>query len=226
MPRPLRFQPGFSLIELTIVLVIIALLSSGLILGITAQRDAIANQDAQRQLDNAREALLGFAITNGRLPCPAVATLATSDANAGKENCTSQHGVLPWATLGLPETDPWGQRLTYYANNNFTTAVAAGATAAFTLDTVGNASVKESLSAGSDLASALPAVIVCHGSRGAGGYQNSGSQISGAAGEEAENADADTLFIAHTPTETFDDLLTWINPSILKSKLVAAGKLP
>ncbi len=226
MPRPRHLHSGFSLIELTIVLVIIALLSSGLILGLTAQRDVIANQDAQRQLDTAREALLGFAITNGRLPCPAVATLASSDANAGKENCTNAHGVLPWATLGLPETDPWGQRLTYYAHGNFTGAVAAGATASFTLDTLGNASIKESLSAGSDLASALPAVIVCHGRRGVGAYQNNGSQIAGAAGEEAENADADTLFIAHTPTDTFDDLLTWINPSILKAKLVAAGKLP
>ncbi len=226
MPRPPRLHSGFSLIELTIVLVIIALLSSGLILGLTAQRDVIANQDAQRQLDTAREALLGFAITNGRLPCPAIATLASSDANAGKENCASAHGVLPWATLGLPETDPWGQRLTYYAHGNFTATVAAGATASFTLDTLGNASIKESLSAGADLASALPAVIVCHGRRGVGGYQNNGSQIAGAAGEEAENADADTLFVAHTPTETFDDLLTWINPSILKAKLVAAGKLP
>jgi len=226
MRHPLRKHSGFSLIELTIVLVIVALLSSGLILGITAQRDAIANQDAQHQLDTAREALLGFAITNGRLPCPATPTLPSADANAGKENCSSQHGVLPWATLALPETDPWGQRLTYYANSNFTATIAAGATAAFTLDTAGNASIKESLSAGNDLASALPAVIVSHGSRGAGAYQNSGSQISGAVGEEAENSDADTLFIAHTPTQTFDDLVIWINPSILKSKLVAAGKLP
>ena len=122
-------QRGFSLVELTIVLVIVALLSGGLMLGLAAQRDANNYQEAQRQLDSAKEALFGFAISNGRLPCPATATLANTDSNAGKENCTAEHGVLPWSTLGLPETDPWGQRLTYFARNQFTATLTAGALA-------------------------------------------------------------------------------------------------
>jgi len=32
--------------------------------------------------------------------------------------------------------------------------------------------------------------------------------------------------VSHTPTESFDDLVAWIVPSILKSRLVAVGKLP
>lgn len=226
MIAPLPAERGFSLIELTVVLVIIALLSSGLMLGLSAQRDIASNQDAQRQLDDAREALYGFAITNGRLPCPATPGLANTDANAGRENCALEHGVLPWASLGLAETDPWGQRLTYYARNQFTAAVPAGALSSFTLDTAGNANIKDAPAAGYDIASALPAVIVSHGSRGAGGYQSSGLQIAGAAGDEAENADADLTFITHPPNAAFDDLVTWIIPTVLKSRLVAAGKLP
>lgn len=225
-PKPAPAQQGFSLVELTVVLVIVALLSSGLMLGLSAQRDANNYQEAQRQLDNAKEALLGFAITNGRLPCPATPTLANTNANAGKENCVTEHGVLPWTTLGLPETDPWGQRLTYYARSQFTAAVPAGALAIFTLDTLGNANIKDAAASGYDIASALPAVIVSHGSRGAGGYQNSGAQLPGAAGEEAENADADLTFIAHTPNDSFDDLVAWIIPTVLKSRMVAVGKLP
>jgi hypothetical protein len=33
-------------------------------------------------------------------------------------------------------------------------------------------------------------------------------------------------FISRTQDGNFDDLVTWIVPSILKSKMVAAGRLP
>lgn len=222
----LRTARGFTLVELAIVLTIVALLTGGLLLGVSAQREAAGNVDAQRQLENIREALLGFAISNGRLPCPALPNLPSSNANAGVENCAQPHGVLPWATLGLPQTDPWGQRFTYFANSNFTAAVPPGALASFNLTTIGNANIKESGSSTANLASDLPVVIVSHGNRSAGGWKPDGTQQPGAIGDEAENADADLTFIARTPSDTFDDLVIWIAPSILKSKMVAAGRLP
>lgn len=224
--KPPRHKTGFSLVELAIVLVIVALLASGLLVGIAAQRNAAETIDAQRQLENVRETLTGFALTHGRLPCPALPNLASSDANAGVENCAQPHGVLPWVTLGLPEVDPWGRHFTYYAHGSFTAAVPSGALASFTLDTVGNANVKASSGSSGNVASDLPAVVVSHGSRGAGAWQPNGSQLPGAAGDEAENADADLTFISRTQDGNFDDLVTWIVPSILKSKMVAAGRLP
>ena len=232
---PLTSQRGFSLVELSIVLVIVALLSSGLMFGLSAQRDAAANLEARTQLDNAKEALLGFALTNGRLPCPANPALATASAGAGLENCALSpvaHGVLPWATLGLPETDPWGQRLTYFASTKFSAPVGAGLLCSFALDTgvppnnSGTANVKLSGASTSNIASDLPAVIVSHGPQGIGGYTTNGTKIAGAAGDEDENADADLTFIARIPTAGFDDLLTWVTPSLLKSRMVAVGKLP
>ena len=222
---------GFSLVELTIVLVIVSLLTGGLLLGIAAQRNAAETSEARRQLENINEALIGYAMANGRLPCPASAALPDSDANAGVAatppcNNAAQHGVLPWVTLGLPQTDPWGNRFTYTASSAFTAAKPSEAMASFTLSSTGNVNVKDSATSTANIASELPAVVVSHGSRSAGAYQTSGAKLPGASSDEAENADADLTFVSHTPSDSFDDLLVWISPSVLKSKMVAAGRLP
>ncbi len=221
-----RRHAGFSLVELAVVLVIVGLLASGLMLSLGTQRESATTLEAQRQLESIREALIGFALANGRLPCPAPRTLANTDANAGRENCASQHGVVPWVTLGLPETDPWGNRFTYYAHSLFTAAVPVGASAGFTLDTTGNASIKDTAGASYDTASGLPAVVVSHGARPAGAWLPNGVQVTAGTGDELENTNANTVFVAHTPTPAFDDQLIWIVPAILKSRMVTAGRLP
>lgn len=219
---------GFSLIELAVVLGIVALLSSGLIQGLASQRNYAGQRDAQLQLNGAVETLLAFAMLNGRLPCPAKAPLPGNDPAAGREDCslTGGHGVLPWVTLGLAESDPWGRRLSYYAQPQFTAAVAPEAHAAFSLETPGNARIRETLNAGHDIAADLPAVIVSHGPRGGGAYLPQGLRVDEGSSEENENADADLIFIAHPPSPDFDDQVAWIIPSLLKSRLVAVGKLP
>lgn len=222
----MKRSAGFSLIELSIVLVILGLLAGGLLSGIAGQREVAARLAAQRQLEEARDLLLGFAMVYGRLPCPAAPTQSAPNASAGREDCTLEHGVLPWATLGTSELDPWGNRLSYYARSLFTAALPAGAQASFTLDTAGNAAIKDSASAGYDIASGLAAVVVSHGPSPAGAWSSDGGKISGASGDEAENADSDLTFVARTPTPDFDDQLTWIAPTLLKARLLAAGRLP
>ncbi len=213
---------GFTLVELAIVLVIVALLSGGLLLGISAQRNVAENAGAQRQLENIREALLGFAMANGRLPCPADPALTSADATVGTEDrpnvsspCDRIYGVVPWVTLGLPEFDPWGRRFTYFANAGFTAPLPAGALAAFTLSTAGNANIKDTAGSGSNIASNLPAVVVSHGSNGIG-----------TSNDEVENTNSTLTFVSRTPGNDFDDLVVWIVPSILNAKMVAAGRLP
>jgi prepilin-type N-terminal cleavage/methylation domain-containing protein len=228
-PDSFRRHYGFTLVELAIVLVIIALLTSGLLMGITAQRASAENTDAQRQLDNIREALIGFAMAKGRLPCPADPALPS--ALGGQEDppnglCNRIYGVIPWGTLGLPETDPWGRRFTYFANASFTAPLPAGALASFTLSTSGNANIKDTASSGNNIASNLPAVIVSHGSNGAGAWQPNGTQLAVASADETENANSTLTFVSRTPGNNFDDLVTWIAPGILMAKMVAAGRLP
>jgi prepilin-type N-terminal cleavage/methylation domain-containing protein len=232
--RPPAAQQGFSLVELTVVLVIVALLSGGLMFGLSAQREAAALQDARRQLDAVKEALLGFAMANGRLPCPANPSLATSIANAGEEDkdktnpnapCNREYGVLPWVDLGVSETDPWGQRLTYFASSTFT-APTAGAQASFTMTTSTSGLANIQNIPGKTVAIELATVVVSHGPNGSGAYRPDGSKIADGVGGELENSNATQIFVADTPTPAFDDQLAWISPHLLKSRLVAVGKLP
>lgn len=218
-------QRGFSLLELSIALVVAALLGSGLLFRLTAQRELQDRQDNARQFETLRETLLGFALTLGRLPCPADPALPDTAPTAGSEDCTRQHGVLPWVTLARPANDPWGRRLTYYASDRFSGAPAAAGGTAFTLDTVGNANILDE--AGKTVASALPLVVVSHGANGLGGWLADGTRYGSAAGGEAENADADLTFVQPAPgSPGNDDQLFWLGADQLKARLVAGGRLP
>ena len=64
-------QTAFTLVELAVVLAIVGLLLSSLTYTLAAHTEQRTREQTQRTLEQAREALIGFAITNGRLPCPA-----------------------------------------------------------------------------------------------------------------------------------------------------------
>lgn len=119
----MRHARGFTLIEIVVVLFIL-----GLVLAMAA---ALTRSVASaQQLSNTRAALertdlalMTFIQLAKRLPCPADGALASSDANAGREQRTGStcdnneaRGVVPWVTLGMKEDealDGYGTRLTY-----------------------------------------------------------------------------------------------------------------
>ncbi len=109
-----RRSAGFTLIELAVAMLVVTILLAGLAVPVAAQLQARRQDDARRQMDEAREALLGFAAAHGRLPCPASAAsrgeesfAAGGDSTNG--NCSNFYdGFLPAATLGLSPLDPQG----------------------------------------------------------------------------------------------------------------------
>lgn len=240
---------GFTLVEMAIVLLILALLLGSGLTVLSAQIEQQKVKDTNALLAEAREALIGHALRFGRLPCPADPTLATGAANAGLERaatatgCTggaaALQGALPWTTLGLPELDAWGHRFTYrvsatFARSlpqtvNFNCAVAPASIptqAVFALCSDGDMTLR-SASGGNTLASAIPAVILSHGANGLRSYLPSGIQMAVSADiDEIENSNADTNFISKTPTSTYDDLLVWIAPATLANRMLQAGRLP
>jgi prepilin-type N-terminal cleavage/methylation domain-containing protein len=237
---------GFSLVEMAIVLVIIGLLLGGMLMPLSAQMEQRRVAETQKALDEINQALIGFAVANGRLPCPATAATASGVVGAGQEvttgtgsalACTNASGVLPWATLGVSETDSWGWRYTYRVTPEFARGVPqttfAGCTppanplhAAFALCSQGVSTIRAT-AGGAIVSNDIPAVVVSHGKNGSGAFNTAGAQIPVSAdADEAENSDADDEFVSRTHRETFDDIVAWVSPNILFNRMVTAGQLP
>jgi len=134
---------GFTLTELAVVLAIVGLLMGSLTLTLSAQVDQRNRSETQRRLEDARELLLGFAIVNGRLPCPARTAATTSPATTAgdevRDSSTGQcigdsvadtyggtiatgvtGGLLPARAIGFQNVDSsgfavdaWGNRIRY-----------------------------------------------------------------------------------------------------------------
>lgn len=153
MMRPVRAPAaGFSLVELAVVFTVVAFLLAAAMYTLSAQVETRNFEDTRRRLEQARELLLAFAITNGRLPCPArSAPTAAPVTVAGDEvrtvgadpECFGDAvqdnyggiagavtlGLLPARAIGYPHVDAagfaidvWGNRLRYAVANLTTPA--------------------------------------------------------------------------------------------------------
>lgn len=226
-----RLQPGFTLAELAIVLVIVALLLGGLLMPLTMQTDLRRIADTRKTMDEIKDALIGFAIANGRLPCPADPAIANGSGNAGVEraggcaNATTQVGVIPWVTLNVPETDQWGRRFKYRVTFQFADAVGTTPTlgsespaciptitptqSSFALCAWGDMKVQNRDPASKlayDMTNLrLPAVFLSAGKNGYGAYTSSGTvyaPVPAGNADEATNAIAATVaFVSRDKTD-------------------------
>ncbi len=108
-PRPsaLRHRHGFTLVELAVVMAIVALLLGGLIYTLSAQIEQRNFEETRRRLEQARELLLGFAITNGRLPCPARSAATAAPVTIAGDEVRTTGGVDP-DCVGDAVTDYYG----------------------------------------------------------------------------------------------------------------------
>lgn len=228
-----RRHTGFTLTELAVVMVIVALLVGGMLVPLSAQKDMQYSSETKTLMSDVKDALLGYVAVHGRLPCPANPTIASGATGAGLEYpsnagaCSpSSEGVVPWATLGIPETDAWGRRLTYRVTDSYASEVPGGSNAAFSLATKGNITILAS-AGGAQIATQIPVIVVSHGKNGFRAYLPDGSRMDASpdADEEA-NANGDTSFVSKTQTQSYDDLVEWISPNILFNRMIVAGKLP
>ena len=124
---PPHIQRGFTLAELAISMIIIALLIGGLLGPIGRQVDQSRVNTTQRQLDDIKESLLGYAVVHRRLPCPdldgdGVENRVASGVCGTAAGTIVLLGTLPWATLNVPEADAWNTRFGYSVSNEFSVA--------------------------------------------------------------------------------------------------------
>lgn len=231
---------GFSLVEMAVVLVILGFVISALILPVTAQRQAAFLRQTDAQLELANKALLGFAQTHGRLPCPASANGEGEAGSSGREEflngsagaCSSMAGFVPAATLGLSPVDAfgfmldgWGRRIRYAVAQNpagnppFTTPNGMATTGMANL--LPNLRVLDRANGSSRIENAVAVVF----SLGATGNLGSGGA------DESANLDADNVFVSHDieangPNGEFDHMLVWLSPYVLYNAMIQAGQLP
>ncbi len=110
-------QTGFSLIELGVVLLVLAVIGVGL-WRLMPQVLDLGSAGEERELDRVEEAVEGFALARHRLPCP------DSDGD-GREDCGETEGGVAWETLDL---DPsLGDELRYGVSVGLTEMPDAGA---------------------------------------------------------------------------------------------------
>jgi len=214
-------QSGFTLIEIAIVMVIFGLIIGGIMGPLKMQLDNIDRKETQRLISITKEAMVGFAIRNGRLPCPD--TSGDGQENKPGINCTNVRGAVPWVTLGVNQQDAWNRPLTYRVDANFADSAAGTGCpdadvlgVSFELCSTGNITVRAT-SGGVTVASGIPAIIVSHGKNWV------------AAGDvnEQENADNDADFVdKNHVNQGYDDFVGWVNMNLLVSKMVSANKLP
>ena len=118
----LLLAKGFSLVEIAVVLVIISVLATIVAVPLATQIEQRRVEETRKQIEVAKEALFGFAMANGRLPCPASAASngvssycmsATGACIATKivqahGRCSDSNGLLPAVTLGVAPVDAQG----------------------------------------------------------------------------------------------------------------------
>lgn len=247
---PVSSQRGFTLTELAVVLVIITLLIGGMLLPLSAQQDIQARSATQTRLTEVRDALLGYAIANDRLPCPAAPNATGVESPAGGGTCTNPYdGFVPAITLGLTPQDSSGYLLDGWgseAANRIRYAVTTSNTDAFTttngMKTVTIATLAPDLrvcNSGSNVQNAGTATATCS----AGNFLSDNAvaiiysvgknaATAGTGTDENHNPNpqstvaTDRAFVNTTTSQVFDDQMIWLSPGTLYNRVVAAGRLP
>ena len=214
-------QNGFTLIELSIVLIIIGLLLGGLLMPLASQMHESRVAQSLARLNEAKEALIGFALVNQRLPCPDT----DGDGLEQAAPCNNSEGVLPWRSLGIGQFDAWQREIRYRGDNAFTTNTLIPDPA----NTTSGLSVQNRTGAPlSEVNPNAPAAILF--SCGDNGLPDLGNDANGAINTDAlcSNPGApDAIYIQDDYVkDVFDDILLVLSKSVLIYKLAAAGKWP
>ncbi len=225
-----------------ILITVVALAGAALLINVLSKsnRDLIRERKTLVAMSTAKDALIGFAMSNGRLPRPA--TSATNGVESPipcttEESCT---GFLPWVTLGIERADSWGKLLRYSVTPIFTVAPIMRTSAVPTKTVLGRSNGGEiSYTAGNPNCSlstpCLPAIIYSNGKDNFG-TSEAGVELANVSRtniDEAANNVASVNFMrrAANPDPTipggeFDDLLTWIPIELLYKRMGAAKVLP
>jgi len=230
-------QSGFFLVEVAIAVIVFGILMAGGIAVLRLQTERAQRSETQSALDEAKQALLSYAASNGRLPCPA------NPANAGSPNfgdsealvsggCQHARGILPWRTLNIRGLDGWGQYLSYAVSTELTQDLAdpGNRVTSFTGDTA--VSLNLQLSATQTIKPAF--VVWSHGKNGSYGITADQITVPGSNSAEEMANDPKSIssqdLVAHAEvydatdsTKSFDDISIWASTYVVAAAVRGGG---
>jgi prepilin-type N-terminal cleavage/methylation domain-containing protein len=252
--KPRRRVRGFSLTELAMVLAIVGVLLGALMYTLFAQVESRAWSDTQSRLDAGRDAVLGFAVANGRLPCPARGDGIADEVRDAQGQCRDgageiyYGGFLPARAIGYQPidaegygVDAWGNRIRYAVAKSV-----AGCASPQLPHFTHAANLKAN-----GITCQPGDLLVCRAAAGVTGTtcgassnvitnQNvlvaiiwsMGKSANPGGADESANLNGDAVFVSHPPAPagasggSFDDMLVWIPAGLLYGRLISAGVLP
>lgn len=233
----MRNKRGFTLIELSIVLLIIAVIVGSALKSSVSRLGFAQTHQTEKKLERIQESLAVYYAVNGALPCPALPTLAANDASFGNIDCTNTYkdsddgdaikdfyvGTVPISALNLSDEfafDAWGHRFTYIVDGTFVSEDSFDATTsnAGGLLTITGPDISGSSNTYTDNAIY---VLISYGDNGHGAWPENGGtsriDTSSTDVDELINADdPDTkpfplgkVFVQAPTTATFDDMVRY-----------------
>ena len=243
-----RQSCGFSLVEMAIVLVILGFVLGALLLPLQAQRQQLFYSQTNSTLEEAKRSLIGYAQSQGRLPCPATATSnGLADPLTGG-TCTVSVGFLPATTLGIQPTDDegftldgWNNRIRYaVTQTNDAGTLTTHFTTSNGMATQGITNLQPNIRVCAS-ASGITATRCSVGTESnyminnavAVIYSTGETANNGSGGlDENANLNTDPVFVSHdivdstsTTNGQFDHLMVWISPYVLYNAMIEAGQV-
>lgn len=239
-----KTKSGFTLIEMSIVLIVISLILGGVLKTVGVQRQQLKRDETRQQLETIKEALIGFSLTNGRLPCPDTGTDGLEDFTSGSpslpapSDCSNDEGWLPHVDIGTGNADAWGSRFRYRVTGTGNSSFAddapsldqapVAANSSFGVQDEGDIRVNDE--GGLSIALNIPAIIISYG-------ENARSTpvgcAAGLSAREIENCDNEAVnpvfvdsFYSNVTGQEYDDIVIWIPLTVLKARMIEAALLP
>jgi len=225
---------GFTLLELSVVLALIGIITGGSLMGFAAYVQSTQYNTTVSTMNAIERTLQDYSVANGRIPCPANLTCTSGQLNYGAEgNCASTtasctsgttgvnnltdgvaEGGVPTRALKMPDSyqyDGWGRRLRYAAVALSTTSGSVP---------VANNPCSEGItvndSTGAARSTSAIYALISHGQNGHGAYTAAGTTMVNAGSDntdEQTNCHCDVNANATTYAPTYVEKLPTANPT-------------
>lgn len=230
----LKSSRGFTIVELSIVLAVVALIA-GTVLAMGASRlEASRLQTTKDRMEFLQNVIGLYVKQFCHLPCPADGSLAVDSTSfgtgtgTGTGSCTAGNlstvtqtspnfnvivgGIVPTRTLQVSPAmafDGWNRRITYVVALPYTLPGTSGYSQSYAPAT--QAAITVNGSSSSQITNDAAYVMVSHGANGFNAWRAKGGSRLGASAdtEENENNNSNATFVQKFITTSFDDMVVF-----------------